>query len=121
LADYTLKNAENYEDPMDYHQNEYLDYQDDLLFANIFVRAQDNANGTKKENIWKDVKYKDHTVLQSSNGFVEEYSNKETYCHSWVIIPGTSLLSEGLLTFIYLIWLGYLFVGIAIVSDIFME
>jgi len=106
---------------MDYHQNEYLDYQDDLLFANIFVRAQDNANGTKKENIWKDVKYKDHTVLQSSNGFVEEYSNKETYCHSWVIIPGTSLLSEGFLTFIYLIWLGYLFVGIAIVSDIFME
>jgi len=42
-------------------------------------------------------------------------------CSSWVIIPGTSLLSNGWLSFAYLLALGYLFFGIAIISDIFME
>jgi len=31
------------------------------------------------------------------------------------------LLGDGLMGFVYLCWLGYLFVGIAIISDIFME
>jgi hypothetical protein len=31
------------------------------------------------------------------------------------------LLPGGLLGVVYLLWLGYLFLGIAIVSDIFME
>jgi hypothetical protein len=38
-----------------------------------------------------------------------------------VLIPGTSLLPKGLLAIMYLLFLGWLFLGIAIVADIFME
>jgi len=38
-----------------------------------------------------------------------------------MLIPGFYLLPNGLLAFCYLMVLGYLFLGIAIISDIFME
>lgn len=38
-----------------------------------------------------------------------------------MIIPGTSLLPNGLLGVAYFLALMYLFLGIAIISDIFME
>jgi solute carrier family 8 (sodium/calcium exchanger) len=38
-----------------------------------------------------------------------------------VLVPGTTLLPKGLLGFAYLMFLGFLFLGIAIVADIFME
>jgi len=41
--------------------------------------------------------------------------------HSWVLIPGTPLLPTGFLAVIYFLILVWLFMGIAIVSDIFME
>jgi len=41
--------------------------------------------------------------------------------HSFVLIPGTSLLPNGLMGVVYIVALGYLFLGIAIISDIFME
>ena len=37
------------------------------------------------------------------------------------IIPGTALLNNGLMGFVYLVWLTWMFVGVAIISDIFME
>ena len=42
-------------------------------------------------------------------------------CYRIFIAPGTSLLNKGLMGFAYLVWLCWLFVGIAIISDIFME
>ena len=39
---------------------------------------------------------------------------------SWVLIPGTSLLSDGVLALAYFFALVYLFLGISIISDIFM-
>jgi len=44
-----------------------------------------------------------------------------TIYFSWVLIPGTSLLPTGLMGVCYFFALGYLFLGIAIISDIFME
>ena len=41
--------------------------------------------------------------------------------HSFVLIPGTSLLPNGLMGVVYVVALGYLFLGIGIISDIFME
>lgn len=38
-----------------------------------------------------------------------------------MLIPGTTLLNKGLMGFVYLVWLVWCFVGIAIISDIFME
>lgn len=43
------------------------------------------------------------------------------FLYSSILVPGTSLMSNGLMGVVYLAWLGYLFVGIAIISDIFME
>jgi hypothetical protein len=40
---------------------------------------------------------------------------------SFILIPGTQLLGNGLLGVAYMAGLGYLFLGVAIVSDIFME
>lgn len=40
--------------------------------------------------------------------------------YSWVIVPGTAILSRGALGIAYCLTLIYLFMGIAIVSDIFM-
>jgi Ca2+/Na+ antiporter len=60
----------------------------------------------------------------NAQGFVEEYYNAEwpPLCHSYlIIIPGTSLLNVHLLRVVYLIFLFWLFLGIQIIADIFME
>lgn len=41
--------------------------------------------------------------------------------YSSILVPGTSLMGRGLLGVVYLIFLFYCFVGIGIISDIFME
>ena len=38
----------------------------------------------------------------------------------WSLVPGMALMPSGLLAVFYLLTLGYLFFGIAIVADIFM-
>jgi len=40
---------------------------------------------------------------------------------SILLIPGTALLNNWLMGFVYLVWLTWMFVGVAIISDIFME
>lgn len=57
---------------------------------------------------------------EGQSGFVEEFYD-EIQCHSWVLIPGTSLMGNAKMGIVYLIGLGYLFLGITIISDIFME
>lgn len=61
------------------------------------------------------------TSVVSSNGWIEEFYNTEEECSSSLIVPGTSLLPDGLTGFFYLIFLLYLFLGISVVADIFME
>ncbi|KAJ1626622.1 hypothetical protein T492DRAFT_909965, partial [Pavlovales sp. CCMP2436] len=41
-------------------------------------------------------------------------------CSSWLLAPGTNLSGRPFLGFIYLVGLAYIFLGIAIISDIFM-
>jgi|TARA_B110000503_G_C7151467_1_gene415384 hypothetical protein len=41
--------------------------------------------------------------------------------YSFILIPGISLLPNSMMGVVYIIALGYLFLGIAIISDIFME
>jgi len=57
-----------------------------------------------------------------AGGYVEEYYNSEDErCMSFILIPGIQLLSKPFLGVVYLIFLMYLFLGISIVADIFME
>lgn len=56
-----------------------------------------------------------------SRGRIVEFTNGDEFCTSWVIIPGTSLITPFLLAPVYFIFLVYLFLGIALISDIFMD
>lgn len=68
-----------------------------------------------------DTSFDKYLRTETHKGYIDEYSNKEEFCHSFILIPGSSLVSEGVLCVVYLITLFYLFLGIAIISDIFME
>ena len=54
-------------------------------------------------------------------GMIEEYTNKETFCTSYIYHRGLSLMDDGVLGFLYLLFLCWLFVGISILADIFMD
>ena len=54
-------------------------------------------------------------------GMIEEYTNKENFCTSWIYHRGLSLMDDGVLGFLYLLFLVWLFVGISILADIFMD
>jgi solute carrier family 8 (sodium/calcium exchanger) len=55
-----------------------------------------------------------------ANGYCVETITTEAPCHSWIVLHGTSLYNKGVLGFFYFLFLIYLFLGIAIVADIFM-
>ena len=59
--------------------------------------------------------------IKKPGGYIDEYTNKETFCHSWIIFPGVSLLPDAALGIAYLLFLFWLFIGISILADIFME
>ncbi|KAL5004041.1 hypothetical protein ScPMuIL_017497 [Solemya velum] len=52
---------------------------------------------------------------------VEVLETNKTPCHSWVLLPGENLWPEALRGILYILALMYLFIGIAIASDIFMS
>ena len=54
-----------------------------------------------------------------SGGYIVEFS--ERCFDSWLLLPGQPLWDEGVQGFLYILALLYLFLGIAIVSDIFMS
>ena len=53
-------------------------------------------------------------------GKIVYFSTNEVICESGLIIPGTAVLPQGLLAVFYGLTLCYLFLGIGIVSDVFM-
>ena len=66
------------------------------------------------------VNYDSEDQIVMQNGQVVEYSNGDAFCRSWAIPPGFSLIHWVLLAIIYFAILCYLFLGIAIIADIFM-
>ena len=64
--------------------------------------------------------------IDFEHGYIVEYldSNEtlDTPCHtSWLLIPAATLWNKTLRGILYLLCMGYFFVGIAIASDIFMN
>jgi len=79
------------------------------------------ADKATKFNFKKET-FNDYIRIVNSQGFVDEYWATEERCFSGMInVPGISLLPVGLMGVAYLLFLGYLFLGIAISADIFME
>ena len=54
-------------------------------------------------------------------GYIDEYANTEEFCTTWVFNAGISLLPEYTLAICYFLFIIWLFLGIQILSDIFME
>jgi solute carrier family 8 (sodium/calcium exchanger) len=69
---------------------------------------------------WKGDTYELFDQIDFDLGSITEYSNKAEFCHSYMLLPGIPLLNNLTLSIGYLFCLIYLFLGIAIVSDIFM-
>ena len=59
-------------------------------------------------------------VFTLANGTCTETITTENACHSWIVLYGSSMYNKGVLAFFYFLFLIYLFLGIAIVADIFM-
>lgn len=87
----------------------------------MLTESQEKMNEMAMKFSKQEEGFKNYTGRENyANGFVEEYYDTQI-CKSVFLIPGTSLLNKGLMGFVYLVWLLWLFVGIAIISDIFME
>ena len=71
--------------------------------------------------IWMGEEYESFLRVKQTGGYIDEYTNKETFCTTWIFHPGISLLGDAALGVCYLLFLGWLFIGIAILADIFME
>ena len=80
-----------------------------ILYLAIFSRSEENPAITGKE-----------AKFTLANGYCVETITTEEPCHSWIVLHGTSLYNKGVLGFFYFLFLMYLFLGIAIVADIFM-
>jgi len=65
-------------------------------------------------------KYENMFLKHGAHGYVEEYWDT-LHCYSFILLNGTQLMPRWILSFAYLLAVSYLFLGVAIVSDIFME
>jgi len=77
------------------------------------VDAQDVIN-------WDSQEWLSEEEAVFERGRIHYYSMNTGVCNSWVIVPGTAILPRGLLAFGYGFTLIYLFLGIGIISDVFM-
>lgn len=86
------------------------------LSSSYLVDAQDD--GPIK---WNDDEWLSTDETEFPRGRIVYYSKNTEVCNSWIIVPGTAILPTGLLAIGYCLSLIYLFMGIGIISDIFMN
>ena len=89
-----------------------------LKWEQSSLRRRRDSKISPSESTTPTVSSKSTTMARGATG---KFTTYRLIAFSFVIIPGTSLLPKGLMGFVYLMWLLWLFVGISIVSDIFME
>lgn len=94
-----------------------VQYLVDGLVAEAKIKDQ-NFSGPY---IWAGTVYEKTSRTYMPGGMIEEYTNKETFCTSWIYHVGLSLVSEGALGVLHLLFLAWLFIGISILADIFMD
>ena len=70
---------------------------------------------------WNGNWYEQQFIYKSKNGFVEEYYSGEHCYMGSLNVPGTSLMTKRTLGIFYFIFLFWLFLGISVIADIFME
>ncbi|KAL5259263.1 hypothetical protein ACHWQZ_G009648 [Mnemiopsis leidyi] len=64
---------------------------------------------------------RNYTYEDFEHGIIVQYeTDEEKVCQSWILLPGENLWGAGVRGFLYIVFMFYLFIGIAIISDIFM-
>eukprot|EP01065_Artemidia_motanka_P049856 TRINITY_DN8392_c0_g1_i2.p1 TRINITY_DN8392_c0_g1~~TRINITY_DN8392_c0_g1_i2.p1 ORF type:complete len:990 (+),score=311.48 TRINITY_DN8392_c0_g1_i2:33-3002(+) len=106
-------NKMNYPQPgvesLNYTQN----YETTLEHLEKFI----DATGTVyKEHRWSFTMGRDTGV-----DYIVRYPDGWTFCDSYILLPGENLWWQELRAFLYLMTLLYLFLGVAIVADVFMS
>jgi hypothetical protein len=91
------------------------------IFTQVVVNAVIEREGFSGPYVYEGVEYAAYQSVYQPQGYIDEYTNKEEFCTSFVVIPGFSLTNELFQGISYIIILCYLFLGIALVADIFME
>ncbi|KAK2171964.1 hypothetical protein NP493_1010g00000 [Ridgeia piscesae] len=61
-----------------------------------------------------------HYTNYTRGWVVEVLGDKEKRCHSYLLLPAENLWGDGVRGFLYILALLYIFMGVAIISDIFM-
>ena len=85
-----------------------------VMFVSCF------CNFVHAQYTWEGDSFDHYKLYTMDRGYIEVYSNRDEVCTSWVLVPGTELLPYWLLAIAYFFALVYLFLGVAIVSDLFM-
>jgi len=60
-------------------------------------------------------------IKKFERGQIVEYTNLIEFCDSFVFLPGITTLSRPVLAVMYLLWLLWMFLGMNIIADMFME
>lgn len=84
-----------------------------------FVEGQTDDDEAKIS--WNGEKWKTMMIQPFPRGRIVYFSKNTEVCHTSLLIPGVAALSSGVLAVFYGLCLIYLFMGIGIVSEIFME
>jgi len=86
----------------------------------LFVQAV-TAQAVNKYYYGDDA-YEQVQISVYPRGRIVEFTNNPSgFCNSGMLIPGISILPKGFLFILYLLFLLYLFLGISIISDVFMS
>jgi len=80
------------------------------------AKAQDSDNMYNGEE-WNKFEIDD----SYDRGYIKYVTQNAAICNSWVLVPGAATISEGTMALVYLLGLIYLFLGISIISDVFMN
>lgn len=67
-----------------------------------------------------DTEWADTMRIEYPRGEIVYVTKNPSVCDSWVLIPGMATIGEGTMAFFYSLMLIYLFLGIGIISDLFM-
>lgn len=74
-----------------------------------------------KKYKFKGEEFENYTLDKQSQGYIEEYYGDSQCFSSMINTPGVQLLPKPLMGFAYFAFLVYLFLGISISADIFMD
>lgn len=95
-----------------------------VTLTNVFTAHAETGERLKAFDgpyVYEGTPYALFQKFNQPGGYVEEYTNKEGFCGSFLFAPGFSFMNDIVVGVFLLIVLFYVFLGVAIIADLFME